>query len=490
MTASYTVPTVTNSSLSISDAATSGTLARLAFTNLNGVTLSLSTGAGGSHTIVGSHNALTSQSNQALSGSNGSFAFQTVTFGSSNGMHFYTTNGSLVGSYTVPTLTNSSMSISDAATSGTLARLAFTNLNGVTLSLSTGAAGSHTIVGSHNALTSQSNQQMTLFATGNTTQSSTGTTNASSLIFRGAGIASIGVTGGSVVVSVPAGAPSPVNFSAGTTSGDLGSVVFSNSNGISFGLNVSTITASHNGLTTAALSNHSHGNPQLNLTNLSGTTASNSAGFTLSLSAAAAGGNTLSAFQPHGDAIFVTAGQSNSSLLMCPVDVFGPFQHDRMIMPFQYSQATNSTLTVSNTLRWGWYTRSSDTLSLYASGSGTFSINGSGTVSSGSNSGIRIVSFGDTTTITAGNYVLGLLWISSTAGNNASLSHLVKSQQNSTVSGYIGSAIQNAQGIIMGLGVYSSTTTNLPTAVPLVSIRANSSAFQRPPILYFTSGTF
>src|SRR5712671_5726081 len=64
VTASYTVPTVTNSSMTVSDAATSGTLARIAFTNLNGVTLSLSTGAGGSHTIVGSHNALTSQSTQ------------------------------------------------------------------------------------------------------------------------------------------------------------------------------------------------------------------------------------------------------------------------------------------------------------------------------------------------------------------------------------------------------------------------------------------
>lgn len=44
-----------------------------------------------------------------------------------------------------------------------------------------------------------------------------------------------------------------------------------------------------NYITTAALSNHSHGNPTLALTNLTGTTASNSAGFTLSLSAAAPG---------------------------------------------------------------------------------------------------------------------------------------------------------------------------------------------------------
>lgn len=194
---SYTVPTVTNSSWTVSDNATSITVARLAFTNLNGMTLSLSTTTGGSATVV--------------------------------------------GSYTVPTVTNSSWTVSDTATSGTVARLAFTNLNGVTFSLSTGAAGLHTIVGSHNGLTSQSNQafsaaggssafqtlsfgdtngvfftntngsvgvasvRLSMFAVSNTTQSSSGTANHSALSFAGAGIASVGVTGGSVLISVPAG---------------------------------------------------------------------------------------------------------------------------------------------------------------------------------------------------------------------------------------------------------------------------------------------
>lgn len=58
---------------------------------------------------------------------------------------------------------------------------------------------------------------------------------------------------------------------------------FSNSNGVSFGTNGSTITATV--ATNYAASNHSHGNPALNLTNLSGTTASASNGLTLSLSA-------------------------------------------------------------------------------------------------------------------------------------------------------------------------------------------------------------
>lgn len=54
-----------------------------------------------------------------------------------------------------------------------------------------------------------------------------------------------------------------------------GAVSFSNSNGVTFGGNLSTITASV--ATNYAASDHSHGNPSLALTNLSGTTASNSA---------------------------------------------------------------------------------------------------------------------------------------------------------------------------------------------------------------------
>lgn len=152
--ASYTVPTITNSSWTVSDAATSGTVARLAFTNLNGITFSISSGTGGLHTIVGSHNALTIQSIQpvAASASNGSFLFSTLAFSNANGVTFGTSAGSIISA-------------------------------------------------SHNGITSQSNQQVTMFATSNTTQSSTGTANVSSLIFAGAGNVSVGITGGSVVIS-------------------------------------------------------------------------------------------------------------------------------------------------------------------------------------------------------------------------------------------------------------------------------------------------
>lgn len=46
-----------------------------------------------------------------------------------------------------------------------------------------------------------------------------------------------------------------VKVSAGTTSNNLSAITFSNANGISFGINASTMTASHNALTTAMASN-------------------------------------------------------------------------------------------------------------------------------------------------------------------------------------------------------------------------------------------
>lgn len=116
-----------------------------------------------------------------------------------------------------------------------------------------------------------------------------------------------------------------IALAAGTQTATTNTVAFANSNGLTFGMSGSSqVTASHNGLTTAALSDHSHGNPSLALTNISGTTASNSAGLTLSLSAAApgAGGGIAAAAgtqtQTSGTLVFansngLTFGMSGSS---------------------------------------------------------------------------------------------------------------------------------------------------------------------------------
>jgi hypothetical protein len=404
VTASYTVPTVTNSSMTVSDAGTSGTLALLAFTNLNGVTLSLSTGAGGSHTIVGSHNALTSQSNQAFSAAGGSSAFQTLGFSDN-------------------------------------ARASFTNTNG-----SVGIAS----------------VRASMFAASNTTQSSSGTQNLDAITFAGAGIASVGVTNGSVVISVPAGGGA----------GDGG--VFA---GVSTG-----------GNTLGSTGTVSTGNFVL----------VGSRGITLSQSTGAAGSAAtvtmlgypnLSGWSPYGTAPMALMGDQNQSLELYPHIVSMPAQWDRVVIPIYYSQATNSTLTVSRTLYWGLYSKNAGSLSLVSSNSLSYSINGSGTASSASNSGIRIVSVGETTTLQPGNYWIGFVGRSSTSGANATISRVAMSQLNSSISGYIGSASVTNLPLFPGAGVWTSTTSGIPNSLAFTDIRANSSAFQRPQIIIFTSGT-
>lgn len=96
---------------------------------------------------------------------------------------------------------------------------------------------------------------------------------------------------------------------------------FSNANGITFATSAgSAIVASVE--TTYAASNHSHGNPTLALTNLTGTTASASNGFTLSLSAGAAAGQTISEFMPFCDTPPVTNSVlGQSTLYFTPFDV-------------------------------------------------------------------------------------------------------------------------------------------------------------------------
>ena len=297
ITASYTVPSTAGliSAVNLSAGTTSSNLAAATFANGNGVSFGLN-GAGvltaSVKTDYQSSNAnyLTSQSNQAISGSNGSFAFQTATFGNLNGLSFYTSNGSLVGSYTVPT---------------------------------------------------QSNQTIGLYASSNTTLTSSGTVDARSLSFRGAGVASVGFSAGEFIISVPSGGGgiTNINVSAGTTSNNLSNVVFGNGNGITFGLNGSTVTASHNGLTTARASNDALG---LNTaasnvtwtansagvsidargyagtgttfagTNVSASATLNSNGLNLALSAAAGGGGAA-ASASNGSFAFTTINFSNAN---------------------------------------------------------------------------------------------------------------------------------------------------------------------------------
>ena len=564
----WTVPTVTNSSLSLSDAATSMTIGRLAFTNINGVTLSLSTTTGGSATVVGSHNALTSQSNQAFSAQGGSSAFQTLNFANSNGITFSNSNGSVVASHnglttarasndaiglntaqsnvtwtvnsagvsfdargyagTVTGATNASLTVNSngvsvsvtqsnqavSAANGSYAfqTLSFSNANGISFGTSAGSA----ITASHNALTTarasndaiglntaQSNvtwtvnsnglsfdargyvgtgttfaganvsgsitansvgvnlslsagaggggeTRLTAYAVSNTTQSSSGTIPLSQLSFAGAGIASVGVSNGSVIVSVPAGGGAGDGFNilaAGSQTANTNvTVVFSNSNNVTFGMsNSSVITASMD--------------------------------------------RTRNGYNPYAD-IPLVAGQLGQATLQFEPELLPSIHLDRLILPITNSNASNSSGSHTLSFWCGLYTRNASSISLLHSTSATTALTHSGTVGSYSLfSGVRLLTIPWTTTISDGEYWIGALSRTTTGGANGTYGNLLASNVNSNFVGIFGASHNTTMQLTLGQGVYSTTTAGLPASVAFTQIRGSDSGALRAAVVMFASGT-
>lgn len=504
----------TISNIRVSAGTTSNLLSAMTFSNANGITFGLN-----ASTLTASHNGLTTAraSNDGLglntAGSNITWTANSA--GVSIDARGYA--GTVTGA------TNASVTV---------------NSNGVSVSVGpylTTARASNDAIG---LATAQSNVTWTANSAGLSLDArgyaGTGTS---------ATNASITLNSNGLAISVAApGGGGAINVSAGTTSGNLQTVQFDNSNGISFGLNGSTITASHNGLTTAALSNHSHGDPTLALTNLAGTAASNSAGFTLSLnntddhfsawslvgntagtnstvlttegalyfsggpnitlsgnsntiviSAAAPGGGggvTFNGHDPYENLLMTTLAHRQASLKMDYMRVRDAFQFDVLLLPFNFTQATNSTLTVGNSVSFGLFTKTGSTLSQLTSWSGTFSINGSGTASSAQNSGIRLATFPATGTITQGDYYLGILWSTSTAGANATLGHVIVQNASTIFSGLIGTTNNATQMYKLGQGEMTVSTAAMPSSVAITNLRGQNSSHFRPQVVMFTSNYF
>ena len=490
------------------------------FADSNGV--SFSTGTQGIYATVKT-DYLTSQSNQALSGSNGSFAFQTATFGSSNGMHFYTTNGSRVGSYTVPTQTNqsggiyalgnttgqSSSSTYDARTlsvegagivsvgwsnsslriSGTQSNQAlsaaggssafqtlnFADTNGVSFTNTNGSVGIASV-------------KLSLFAASNTTQSSSGTANHSALTFAGAGIASVGVTNGSVLVSVPAGGGGGdgVNIiAAGTqTANTTGTVLFSNSNGITFGMSDSSVvTASHNGLT-VGIQSISGGTTRAT----SGEVVfSNSNGISFGVN-----GQTMTAKMPsvtYYEPIQWITGQNlnNGTMFMQPVLV--PFQISATRANFLVHVSNSSSAGGTVTFSVGMYTLNGSTASLASSASRTMGYNSTAAASSYTHmSGTRYWSVDlGTWNMTPGQYMLAAWLSASTSGTSGTYSVFGRTANTVNAIPFAGGNYSD-QG--WGIGIFSATFTSaMPSSVHLSNMVQSGNTVVRVPWNNFF-GTF
>jgi hypothetical protein len=286
--------------------------------------------------------------------------------------------------------------------------LALTNLAGTTASASNG----FTLSLSHNISTAaQSNHTH-----GNPTLALTNLTGTTASASNG------------LTISLSAAAPGAGGgFAAqgsGTYTQNTGTIQFANSNGITFGLSTNQMTASHNGLTTAAQSDHSHGNPTLALTNLTGTTASASNGFTLSLAAAAPG--AAAAVSQYGFApVFYGANMglitnvtgTAVSLRCLYFPFFVPGQLTCQELMWYMSRATSGSDLF--TIRHGIYSFSNS--SRIVSLSTTSAVYSAGNTAS--NSGIRIWELTPAqTTLSPGNYVLALHF---SAANTVSMNYSI-----------------------------------------------------------------
>lgn len=119
-------------SVNFSAGTESANLGSIVFSNSNGVSFGLDAG-----TVTAQHNGLTSQSNQAASASNGSFAFQTLAFSNANNVTFGTSAGSIITA-SVAAGGGGSINFSAGTQSADLASIVFSNSNGVSFGLSNG----------------------------------------------------------------------------------------------------------------------------------------------------------------------------------------------------------------------------------------------------------------------------------------------------------------------------------------------------------------
>lgn len=396
---------------------TANTTGTVLFQNSNGITFGLSN----SSIVTASHNGLTT----AMASNRGSdFVQATAAFAGTSASGTIASNGISIsiGPYITTAMLSNAATISNIKLSaGTLSAnrsdMTFGNSNGISFGLQTNGVITGTVATNYQsqgaylttaALSDHSHGNPTLALTnisGTTESNSAGLTLSLSAAAPGAG-------GG-------------IAAAAGTQTATSGTVLFNNSNGVTFGMsNSSLITASHNGLTTAALSDHSHGNPTLALTNLSGTTASASNGFTLSLSAAAPGGGGGISQRWFADAPFppIMALLTNitgitSRQILLPFHIDGSLTASELM--WQMSRATTGSNNFS--MHIGVYTFVNNTqISLLGSNSHSFS-----NTATASNSGVRQfeVSCGTNfSTLGPGDYVLGIKFdATATASANYSI---------------------------------------------------------------------
>ena len=253
LTASYTVPSTAGliSNINLSAGTTSANLSALTFANSNGLSFGLNAGTvTASYTVPSVAGFITTAraSNDAI-GLNTALTANGVSVTANSSGLSLNFPAFLTTAMQSNAATISNLNFSAGTTSQNLSKLTFADSNGISFGLN-GSVVTATVVTSY--LTSQSNQAFS---------ASGGSSAFQTLVFSNGSGVTFSNSNGSLMATVAtnyqsqgaylttamasnAATISNVNISAGTTSGNLSAMVFSNLNGVSFGLNGSVVTAS------------------------------------------------------------------------------------------------------------------------------------------------------------------------------------------------------------------------------------------------------
>lgn len=421
--------------INLSAGTTSNNLTNFILSNSNNISFGLN-----GSTVTATASFAQSQQPIYFSLSNSNTSANTMTFGDLNGVSWSFSNGSIVASVQTNYLTTAMAS--NRGSDFVQANAAFAGTN---------ATGTIASDGISVSVLSQSNQTIGGYAVSNTTQSTSGTIDARSLSFHGAGIASVGISNGSVIISVPAGgAGDGYNIlAAGTqTANTTGTVVFSNSNGVSFGM-------SNNSVITASIYQNV----------------------------------PREFYNPYGDLPRV-AGQVGQGTLNINPNDFPNCTFDRVYMPINITNSSNSSGSHTLSFWLGIYTRTVSTLSLLTSQSTSYALTHSGTAGSYSlYSGMRHISMGISTSLGEGLYYIGIVSRTTSGGTNGSYSQFLASNLNSNFLGHFSSSHNTTYQFRPGVGIYSVTTSGIPSSIGISQIRGSDSLAQRPPVIIFANST-
>jgi len=408
------------------------TLGNFELVNSNGISFGLN----GSQ-VTASHNGLTTyvESNQVVSASNSSRTFQTLNFGNTDGASFYISSNSvffssaplvisnnlyLTGntSHTSMVLDYNNLTISGSgiitvggsgsvlilnASTAAQTSLSYVNSNGITF----GRSGS-TLTASHNGLTSQSNQIISLSNTSFSFQTLSfanlngvsfyGTNDSIAASIAGATAYSVMASGSTYTNSVSFKNGNGVSFTAGSD-GIQGSIAtqivtnVSNSNNVSLGIAAGLLTASVN----------SQSNQTVGLYLLGNTSASSFSTFDArSLNISAKNGatvaitnnilhiegpnNYITMFPGETDYNYLLSSVNSASQYLYPIKLTDNLIFNQIAIPInlrvsdisytaagQLSNYTNRTY--SGALQYNLYSLSGSTLGLYKSGALSYGVN-------------------------------------------------------------------------------------------------------------------